>query len=232
MELALEGDLNSRTWTLLGNAQQLERSNERQRILDLLAESKDAMSPTEIAGLLQTPSNNIRQLLHSMYNKEQDPLIVKVGRGKYTLTEKADNNNNNDNNNNDDNKITNDSQNLLSPSDSDNNQNNKNIIIEPSYSKGYEQLVIGVTDVTGGKENSQNQHLTSGQDTSAYDAMLEDLGRRGWMSWVDSIRSAVSQGVSHAQAMEVMLMVKVGSIYRASGILRKLLGEIDPEQRR
>ena len=106
VELALEGDLNSRTWTLLGDVQQLGQSSERQRILDVLAESKDAMSPADIAGLLDVPRNNIRQLLHSMYNREQDPLITKVGRGKYTLTEEVDNNNNNDNNNNSDNKIT------------------------------------------------------------------------------------------------------------------------------
>ena len=34
IELALEGDLVNRTWTLLGDAQQLGQSSERQRILD------------------------------------------------------------------------------------------------------------------------------------------------------------------------------------------------------
>ena len=232
IELALEGDLVNRTWTLLGDAQQLGQSSERQRILDLLAESKDPLSPSDIASLLQTPGNNIRQLIYSMYNKEEDPLITKVGRGMYTLTKKADNNDNNHNNNNIDNKITSDSQHLLSPSGNDNNQNNKNIAVAPSDSKGSQQLVIGVIGVTGGKDNSQNQHLPSGQDISAYDAMLEDLRRIGWTSWVESIRSAVSKGVSHAQAVEVMLMVKAGATYRASGTLRDLLGEIDSDQRR
>ena len=162
-----------------------------------------------------------------MYNKEQDPLIVKVGRGKYTLIEKANNTDNNDNNDNNDNKITNDSQNLLSSPNSDNNQNNKNIALEPSDSKGSQQLVIGVTDVVGDKESSQNQGLPSDQDIRAYAAMLEDLGGIGWTSWVDSIRGAVSKGVSHAQAMEIMRMVKAGSTYRASGILRELLRKVN-----
>ena len=232
VELVLEGDLNSRTWTLVGDAQQLERSDERQRILDLLAESKDPMSPTEIASLLEVPRNNISQLIHSMYNREQDPMIIRVGRGKYTLTSKADKINNINNIHNIDKKITNDNQNLLSPCNDDNNQNNKNIAVEPSDSKGSRQLVIGVTDVTGRKESSQNQGLPSDQDIGAYDAMLEDLGRRGWMSWVESIRNAVSKGVSHAQAVEVMLIVKSGATYRASGTLRDLLGEIDSDQRR
>ena len=204
VELVLEGDLNSRTWTLLGDAQQLERSDERQRILDLLAESKDPMSPTEIASLLETPGNNIRQLLHSMYNKEQDPLIIKVGRGKYTLTEEADNNNHNHNINNNDNKITNDSQNLLSSPNSDNNQNNKNITVEPSDSKGPQQLVIDVTNVMGG-------------DRKGLEDALSQLRGTNWAQtdWLERIEQAVENGMPCSDAAEAIHLITSGSQYKA-----------------
>ena len=204
VELVLEGDLSSRTWTLLGDAQQLERSDERQRILDLLAESKDPMSPTDIAGLLETPGNNIRQLLHSMYNKEQDPLIIKVGRGKYTLIEKADNNDNNDNNNNSDNKITNDSQNLLSSPNSDNNQNNKNIALEPSDRKGPQQLVMDVIDVTEG-------------DRKGLGDALSQLRGTNWAEtgWLKRVEQAVENGMPCSEAIEVTRLLSNGHQYEA-----------------
>jgi len=204
VELALEGDLNSRTWTLLGNVQQLGQSSERQRILDVLAESKDAMSPADIAGLLEVPRNNIRQLLHSMYNREQDPLITKVGRGMYTLTSKGDNNDNNDNNNNSDNKITNDSQNLLSSPNSDNNQNNKNIAVEPSDSKDPQQLVMDVTDVMGG-------------DRKDLEDALSQLRGTTWAQtdWLKKIEQAVENGMPCSDATEAIHLITSGSQHEA-----------------
>lgn len=67
-------------WTILGEAHEVKRSDERRLILDALAESDEPMSPTELAAVTGMRSNNLRKLLHTMGKAGE---IQKTGRGRY-----------------------------------------------------------------------------------------------------------------------------------------------------
>lgn len=67
-------------WTILGNASEVHRSNERGAILAALEEASEPLTPQNIAAATGMPPNNVWQLLHNM---AQDGEVVKVGRGKY-----------------------------------------------------------------------------------------------------------------------------------------------------
>jgi hypothetical protein len=67
-------------WTILGNASDVHRSNERGKILAALAEAKEALTPKEIVAATEMPPNNVWQLLFKM---AKDGEVVKVGHGKY-----------------------------------------------------------------------------------------------------------------------------------------------------
>lgn len=68
-------------WEIGGNADAYRVSRERREILDLLNQSTDALSPMDIAELLDKDRGAIRRLLHSMYNDGQ---VAQPTRGKYT----------------------------------------------------------------------------------------------------------------------------------------------------
>ena len=65
---------------VLGNAADVHRSNERGRILAVLADDPKALGPQEIAQRTGMPRNNIDQLLYKM---AQDGQLAKAGRGRY-----------------------------------------------------------------------------------------------------------------------------------------------------
>ena len=67
-------------WTILGDASEVHRSNERGRILAALAEAKEALTPQDIVASTGMSPTNVWQMLHRM---AVDGDIVKVGRGKY-----------------------------------------------------------------------------------------------------------------------------------------------------
>ena len=67
-------------WTILGNAADVHRSNERGLILAALAEAKEALTPKEIVASTGMPPNNVWQLLFKM---AKDGEVVKVAHGKY-----------------------------------------------------------------------------------------------------------------------------------------------------
>jgi hypothetical protein len=81
-EHAISFDKVSCRWTILGNAADVHRSNERGRILAALEEASEPLTPQNIAGATGMAPNNVWQLLHKM---AIDGEIVKVGRGKYCL---------------------------------------------------------------------------------------------------------------------------------------------------
>jgi hypothetical protein len=84
MEKALEFvDLR---WKLLGEADVVRRSEERNAILDILENAEEPMGPKEIADALGKPENNIKQLLFKM---QKDGEIRKVRRGRYCIAEQT-----------------------------------------------------------------------------------------------------------------------------------------------
>lgn len=85
IEVALE--FNNGHWTLLGDAADVHRSDQRKAITTVLDASDKAMSPSEIAIALKQPVVNIRQLLLKMTKAGE---IQKDGRGKYKLADIPD----------------------------------------------------------------------------------------------------------------------------------------------
>jgi len=72
-------------WTIVGNASEVQRSNERGRILAVLVEASEPMTPQLIAASTGMLPNNVWQLLHKM---AIDGEVVKVGRGRYRHPER------------------------------------------------------------------------------------------------------------------------------------------------
>ena len=79
-EHAIIFDKHSCRWSILGNASDVQRSQERGRILEVLGESPKALSPQEIAQRTGMPQNNVHQLLFKM---GQDGQVAKAARGRY-----------------------------------------------------------------------------------------------------------------------------------------------------
>lgn len=80
-ELALEFRPNLFLWSVLGKADEVRRSDERQDILNLLAPSKEPMAPGEIAAVLNKHPTSTRTLIHKMKHDGQ----VKSFGNKYHL---------------------------------------------------------------------------------------------------------------------------------------------------
>lgn len=79
-EHAVSLDKNACRWTIIGNASEVHRSNERGRILAALEGATELMTPQDIVSATGMPRNNVDQLLFKM---GEDGEVVKVGRGKY-----------------------------------------------------------------------------------------------------------------------------------------------------
>lgn len=85
IEVAVE--FNHGHWALLGDADEVRRSDERKAITTVLGKSDKPMSPSDIATALEKPMVNIRQLLLKMTKVGE---IEKHGRGKYKLADIPD----------------------------------------------------------------------------------------------------------------------------------------------
>jgi RecA-family ATPase len=79
-EHAVSFDKVACRWTILGNAADVHRSNERSSILAVLDEATDPMGPSDIAAAANMTVNNAKQLLHKMAASGE---VGKVGRGQY-----------------------------------------------------------------------------------------------------------------------------------------------------
>lgn len=84
-ELALEFKPDMCLWSVLGKAEEVKRSGERQEILDLLFQTGEPMSPSNIAELLDKPPGAIRNLLWKMKGTEE----IKLFGNKYQLPDFA-----------------------------------------------------------------------------------------------------------------------------------------------
>jgi hypothetical protein len=69
-------------WSILGEASDVRRSGERNKVLDVLKENGEPMTPAEVTTATGMSSSNTRQLLHRMAKAGE---VHKVGRGRYWL---------------------------------------------------------------------------------------------------------------------------------------------------
>jgi hypothetical protein len=69
-------------WSVLGEASDVRRSDERSVIIDALKDNREAMTPTELAAVLGKQTNNIKQLLFKMAKAGE---LHRVGKGRYWL---------------------------------------------------------------------------------------------------------------------------------------------------
>lgn len=67
-------------WTLTGEASEVRRTTERQKIIDALIGAKDSMTPLELADATGMPRGNVRQMCLRM---ARDNEIVRSQRGHY-----------------------------------------------------------------------------------------------------------------------------------------------------
>ena len=80
IEVAVSFDKLTCRWTVLGAADEVRRTDERTLVLNALKESKEPMSPTDIADATLMTNQNVRQLLISMVKAGE---VRKLGRGRY-----------------------------------------------------------------------------------------------------------------------------------------------------
>jgi RecA-family ATPase len=80
IEAAVQFDRETCRWSVLGEAAEVRRTEERSTIIAVLREGGKAMSPTEIAAATGMPNLNVRQLLFKLV-KAGD--VVKGGYGCY-----------------------------------------------------------------------------------------------------------------------------------------------------
>lgn len=82
LELALSHDKTSGRWSILGNAAEVRRSDERTQIIEALSDSGLPLSPSDIVSQTGMKSENVRFLLHKMMAAGE---VAKEGRGRYAL---------------------------------------------------------------------------------------------------------------------------------------------------
>lgn len=70
-------------WSVLGEASEVRRSDERLVIAEALRDNQAPMTPSELAGALGSPSNNIKQLLFKMARAGE---LFRVGKGRYWVS--------------------------------------------------------------------------------------------------------------------------------------------------
>ncbi|MFL9827543.1 AAA family ATPase [Rhodoplanes sp. SY1] len=67
-------------WYLLGEAAEVQRTDERTQVLNALRDAGEGLSPTEVADLTGMSNQNARQMLVRMARAGE---VVKLGRGRY-----------------------------------------------------------------------------------------------------------------------------------------------------
>ena len=85
---------SDRQWSVLGNASDVRRSDERRVILDALVDNNGPMTPAQLTAATGQPGTNIRQLLLKMAKNGE---VYKVGKGRYWLRPYTDNSDHTDN---------------------------------------------------------------------------------------------------------------------------------------
>jgi RecA-family ATPase len=69
-------------WTILGDAAEIHRSDERSKIIDVLKDADEPLSPQQIADRAEMVRNNVDRLLYKM---GRDGEVEKLKRGLYWL---------------------------------------------------------------------------------------------------------------------------------------------------
>ena len=83
VETAMSLDRTSGQWSMLGDATDVRRSDERKVIAEVIGNAEEPISPAEIAATLGLPTNNVKQLLFKMAKNGE---VEKAGRGNYVTT--------------------------------------------------------------------------------------------------------------------------------------------------
>lgn len=87
IETAVQFDKATCKWIALGQATEVRRTDERSVILVTLADNREPMTPTELAGALGLPVNNVKQLLFKMAKAGE---VLKFGKkGRYAHPDHA-----------------------------------------------------------------------------------------------------------------------------------------------
>jgi hypothetical protein len=86
-EKAIQFSKDTCKWTIIGEAAEVRRSDERGSILTVLIDATEPMKPGDLSIACGMPRNNIDQLLFKM---GRDGEIVKTGRGLYVHPSRSD----------------------------------------------------------------------------------------------------------------------------------------------
>jgi hypothetical protein len=81
IETAFEFDRDRASWSIVGQVQELAKTDNRQEIIDVLRDSTEPLSPREISDLTGQTYDGVRRTLTRMF-KDQE--VEKAGRGQYT----------------------------------------------------------------------------------------------------------------------------------------------------
>jgi hypothetical protein len=79
---AVEFDRATCKWKMLGEADEVHKSDQRKAIVAALRDAGAAMGPTDLAAVCETKPENVRKLLFKM---RKEGVVEKVGRGFYKL---------------------------------------------------------------------------------------------------------------------------------------------------
>jgi predicted transcriptional regulator len=80
-ELALEFDNALGTWALIGDAEEVQKTTERQQIFDVLQDEGQPMGPKQVAKATGLPESSVRHMLRKMTG---DGVLYSPRYGKYT----------------------------------------------------------------------------------------------------------------------------------------------------
>jgi predicted ATP-dependent serine protease len=86
IETAVEFDVATCRWRVLGAAVDVHRSDERKVILETLADASEPLSPREVADLTGHSYDAVRQMLARMAKQGE---VAKRGRGHYSLSQRS-----------------------------------------------------------------------------------------------------------------------------------------------
>jgi hypothetical protein len=89
IETAVTFDRETCRWIVMGEASEVRRTEKRSVILVTLKEANEALTPTDIAGAIGQPLNNVKQLLFKM-SKAGEVLKVPGRLGRYVHPDRAD----------------------------------------------------------------------------------------------------------------------------------------------
>jgi hypothetical protein len=81
IDKAVQFNADTCRWSIVGEANEVRRSDERNAIAEALLEADEPLSPAEVADILGAPRNNTKQLLHKMAKAGEAKKLP--GRGKY-----------------------------------------------------------------------------------------------------------------------------------------------------